>query len=419
MQALEEQRLLLEQQLRQVQEEKRCLKKQRLQQRLERTMTTNRHVNETLKQQQLSHEQTENNDWKIAFQTLDDQRQILQQTKRDLERLWNEYSQTLERLKQSYQSSKANHAMTQETLEEQVAMLQLRLEELLQIPPTQKSRADVDDNEDPEWLQERISEARQRAVEDYWNQTGRPQLKQLEVRLQEQHQRDLQTHRQATRLALDNQRHKMRTLARDMAQREYNVIREQQQQEEEEKDLLIMTAQQEEEQRQRRQLQAQQEAERQWQAKQKEEQQRQKDKQQELEKERQKILQKQEAKDRQAKEDRQREKEIAASATANTKAATKKDDKSTSSGAWFSTLSHFFPFRNNDHSKKMTSAGASSASVSTVACAKIPITNPQPAIENWQRRVPWQPISLPPNDVMQITFPNMKQNSKKSTRKQK
>jgi hypothetical protein len=276
------------------------------------------------------------------------------QSKHDLERLYNEYTKKMKSLEQRCKSSTIQYQTIQEECVNQILRLEL---EIMQFTVSQNTTLTEVDSE---WLQQRIKEVQQQAILDFWNTIGNTKLTEVEHDMQEQHCLLLDKERQKSVATIQRLRHRQRSLAKTMAVREYQLHQHLQQienekkrkQQQEEEDLLILTAEQEEEERMKRIQQAKDDAE----------------------KERQRQQQRPE--EEQEEEKRKKETEQSPSATSSSSFLTR-------------IVPTNFLFK--------SSKGPPPSPTTTKRYV--------PSIENWnQRRVPWQPISIPPNDVLRRTL---------------
>jgi hypothetical protein len=376
-QALEDQILWLEQQLRLVQEEKLRLKglyrkQQRQSKQSERSVLELQSSSVSTTTTSLSP-----SEFLSSLSSLESQQADLHKTKRDLERLLQEYNQKLDSLARKFVASENEYHTVEQELQSQVTALQEQLEKWAD-DAKQQLPTEI---EQEKLLQRRILQAQDQAIVDFWKDTGNLQLERLRRTLEEQHSHSLQRERHQTQVAVQKQREKMRALARAMALREQQLHQQEQeakgyaqQQEHEEQDRLILTAQEEKEERRKRIQQAQDEAQRMLQetreSKEREELERRQKKKQEKEQRKEKLREGQDK--------------------AKTVTVDPRDSQTSppSPAKGTSFLSRLVPGKLSRNDKRHTKA-----------------TDPKPSIENWQRRVPWQPISLPPPDVVQVSPP--------------
>jgi hypothetical protein len=352
---LEEKILGLNQQLRVLQEEKRHFKMKLKKQQQHQSEQGRKRKVITARIPPIEEEEEEEDPVESTTVSLEETLSKLEleykqslQAKHDLERLHNEYTKKMKSLEQRCKSSTIQY----QTIEEEYLNQILKLEQDM----LQNSQNTTLTEADSEWLQQRIKEVQQQAILDFWNTIGNTKLTEVEHDMQRQQHLLLDKERQKSVATIQRLRHRQRSLAKTMAVREYQLHQHLQQienekkrkRQQEEEDLLILTAEQEEEERMKRIQQAKDDAE----------------------KERQPRQQRQ-------KEEEKRKKEIEQSPSA------------TSSSSF---LTRIIP--TNFLSK--SSKGPPPSPTTTKRYV--------PSIENWnQRRVPWQPISIPPNDVLRRT----------------
>ena len=360
-QALEDQISWLEQQIRQVMEEKRLL-----QQRNEKLflLPGSRDVN-----------------YKSDLQALQLQVGELEEGKQVLVELLEEQTEKINHLTKLCHESQSNRMELEKSYQNQLEDMEHQLEE-----QTQKQLEQLDT-----LLNQRVEQAQERAKREIWNDYHQSNTEgKLRAKLASKYTQELELERQKTTAAIEKQRQKMRTLAKAMAIREQklaakqNELQQQQQhQEQEQADpaerLEAERVERERlEQEQQRRAKQEQQAEQQRLLKEKLEMER-------LEKQEQRRLEKEQ---RQLEKQRLREEKLVLRATASSKTET--------------TTTPFAKLKVG--AIKFWKGDTSSPSLSNRKKKMLATTSPKASIECWQRGTPWQPRSLPPTNVVKFTY---------------
>lgn len=348
--ALEEQVLWLEEQLRQVTEERRLIQ-QRLDKipvvpLLDRQGSVSTHTRQL--QQQLEALQEQLEDLTQAKQALVD---VLEDQERQIQNL-------VEQCEQAHQHGRDVQASYQLQLDQ----LTLQLHHQTQDQLTQLQQV----------LQQQIQQAQQQAKEQVWAE-AKERIAKITAQLQRQFDAELQAERLKTAQAIERQRQKMRSLAKAMALREKKLYQQQQ------LDLL-----KDQERRQRTaalKLQQQKQLEEQMQ------QQRLQQQHEEAERMQQQLLLRQQEQERLLQQEQERKHKLEAEKQKKEEQA-RLDKLATAAAKVVPPLPKVLsPFRTSK-SKAANKQESIANPVSTRSRAA-----------NWQRRVPWQP-GLPPMDLL-------------------
>ena len=362
-QALEDQISWLEQQIRQVIEEKRLL-----QQRNEKLflLPGSRDVN-----------------YKSDLQALQLQVDELEEGKQVLVELLEEQTEKINHLTKLCHESQSNRMELEKSYQNQLEDMEHQLEE-----QTQKQLEQLDT-----LLNQRVEQAQERAKREVWNDYHQSNTEgKLRARLASKYTQELELERQKTTAAIEKQRQKMRTLAKAMAIREQKLAaklneqqqqQQQQHQEQEQADAAErLEAERVErerlEQEQQRRAKQEQQAEQQRLLKEKLEMER-------LEKQEQRRLEKEQ---RQLEKQRLREEKLVLRATASSKTET--------------TTTPFAKLKVG--AINFWKGDTSLPSPSNRKKKLLATTSPKASIECWQRGTPWQPRSLPPTNVVKFTY---------------
>ena len=361
-QALEDQISWLEQQIRQVMEEKRLL-----QQRNEKLflLPGSRDVN-----------------YKSDLQALQLQVDELEEGKQVLVELLEEQTEKINHLTKLCHESQSNRMELEKSYQNQLEDMEHQLEE-----QTQKQLEQLDT-----LLNQRVEQAQERAKREVWNDYHQSNTEgKLRARLASKYTQELELERQKTTAAIEKQRQKMRTLAKAMAIREQKLAaklneqqqQQQQHQEQEQADAAErLEAERVErerlEQEQQRRAKQEQQAEQQRLLKEKLEMER-------LEKQEQRRLEKEQ---RQLEKQRLREEKLVLRATASSKTET--------------TTTPFAKLKVG--AINFWKGDTSLPSPSNRKKKLLATTSPKASIECWQRGTPWQPRSLPPTNVVKFTY---------------
>ena len=402
--ALGDEILWLEQQLRRVEEEKRILRKKfRRRQQIRDDIMQNKDrktKSGSKDNDKVTLDEQEEGLLRLAsIEQLEKQKEKLLKAKDQLESIKLDYEQKLQVLQADLSKSKSRKDNLEKIFLTRVKELEKSLQKVRDTTADPKLYEDAD-------LSRKIDEACQAAIADFWIE-GNRRLQEHERELKARYKQELLEERRLANLAVMKQREKMRALARATAIREKEVAAKakeisrrisqerrtqpnknsppkspayKKRNEKSERDQLKAIREEaerkakEEEQRMLLELEREleQERERVHRMNQRREEEKRRCEQEELERKR--LLQ-QHALDM---EERLRQEQIKAAA----------DDSGRKGGKGSSLFRKLL----GSHSKKQKTATISK-----------PITS---SIENYQRRVLWQPVSLPPKELVQITGPN-------------
>jgi len=408
--ALQDQILWLEQQLRRVHEEKCVLKKKGFTRRQYRpdssspsplsseTATSNDRHRKKRQEDKDNDDQADEDLLRLAnLEQLESRKRSLLDAKSKLESLQRDFDQKLRSLQSDLSNSKERRDELDRTLLARVTELETSLRKLIT-----SSTTDTDNGIDELQLSRRLQEACENAISDFWKE-GHRKLEEHEFQLKTRHEDVLQEERRSAEVAVEKQRQKMRSLVKDTAirerdlagkariihQQEQEAIEEKEEQQRQQQEAKLPRRKRKEVEKERRrqailedagrkakeeeerlrfhlERELELETERLQRMKLLEDEEKQRCELEELE--RQRIIQ-QHAKEQEARRKRNSEENDASN-----------NDKKSNDGI----IRSFF--------KKFLGGGSRSKTAPINA-----------SIENFQRRVPWQPITLPPKDIVRIT----------------
>jgi len=227
--ALEDQILWLEQQLRLVHGEKRVLKKKKKKQQWRRQQPNEGEDQDEEKSDDgstaMQNYQHDEELVRLAnIERLDQYKRELLEAKHILVSLQQELKQKLQVLQCTFDESQSRYDTVHHTMMVRVKELEetmIRLQQQTRVPGEEENSNT--DNSSSLFLSQRIQEACELAVTNFWIE-GRRVLNEHEHRLEVLHQQDLQLERQSSERAVKNQRTKMRSLARATAIREQSLF---------------------------------------------------------------------------------------------------------------------------------------------------------------------------------------------------
>jgi len=214
--ALNDEILWMEQQLRRVEQEKSSLKK--------KLSTRERKREEAMVSKSKKHqgkgkttlEKNEEDILRLAnLEQLEKQKESLLTTKAQLESIKLDYDQKLEALQSDLLKSNTRNTNIEKTFLARVKELENSLKKVREAASNPKA------NNDPD-LSRKIEEACQVAIADFWVE-GNRKLQEHERELKARHERELMEERRLATTAVDKQRQKMRALARATAIREKEI----------------------------------------------------------------------------------------------------------------------------------------------------------------------------------------------------
>ena len=216
--ALDDEILWMEQQLRRVEQEKRSLKKKlsNRQQVGEDVMESKSKSKQRRGIGKNSLEKREEDLLRLAnLEQLEKQKDSLITAKAKLESIKLDYDQKLQALQLDLSKSKSRNANLEKTFLARMKQLEASLKKV------REAAANTNINSHPE-LSRKINEACQVAIAEFWME-GNRKLQEHEQQLKAHHERELMEERRLASLAVDRQRQKMRALARATAIREKEI----------------------------------------------------------------------------------------------------------------------------------------------------------------------------------------------------
>ena len=211
--ALQDEILYLEQTLRRVEQEKLSLKKKLSNRQVVREGMTKSKGRKGGKNKLEKHEE---DFLRLAnIERLDKQKESLLAAKAQLEKIKLDYDQKLEALQSDLLKSRSRNSNLEKTFLARVKELESSLKKVRDAAANPKIYSDAE-------LSQKINEACQAAITDFWIE-GNRKLREHEQQLKARHEQDLLEERRLATLAVDKQRQKMRALARATAIREKEV----------------------------------------------------------------------------------------------------------------------------------------------------------------------------------------------------
>ncbi len=386
--ALNDEILWMEQQLRRVEQETSSLKKKLSTRQLKREEVM---ASKSKKHQGKGKSTLEKNEEDILrlanLEQLEKQKESLLTTKAQLESIKLDYDQKLQALQSDLLKSTSRNTNIEKTFLARVKELENSLKKVREAALNSRANSDPD-------LSRKIEEACQIAIADFWME-GNRKLQEHERELKARHERELMEERRLATIAVDKQRQKMRALARATAIREKEIaartkLLSRQQSQTLEKPSGVPRRKNDEKLERKKIKSLREEAER----KAKEEEQRMwLELESELEQERerlQRMKQREEEERRRCEQEELERRRLLQQHALDLEARLRKEQKQAATG-------------------DIRGSNGPSLFGRLFGSRKKTYIIPEPtlaSIENYQRRVMWQPASLPPREAIRITGPN-------------
>lgn len=391
--ALDDEILWLQQQLRRMEQEKRSLNKNLSKRRRARESamkSKNKNKQKEGEAKKISIEEHEEDLLRLAnLEQLEKQKESLLAAKAQLESIKLDYEQKLLALESDLSKSKSRNDNLEKTFLARVKQLEASLKKV------REAAANPQMNNDPE-LSRKINEACQVAIAEFWVE-GNRKLQEHEQQLKQKYEEEIAEERRLSALAVEKQRQKMRALARATAIREKELFARKKLESRQKTQNALSSVnknshQEKEEASEREKIKRlRQEAER----KAKEEEKRMwLELERELKEERerlQRMKQREEEEKRRCEQEELERRRLLQQHALDLEDRLRKEQQEAASGergrSGPSLFGRFFSFRKKvDYLPEPTIQAVS--------------------IENYQRRVMWQPITLPPKEAIQITGPH-------------
>lgn len=384
--ALDDEILWLQQQLRRTEQEKRSLNKKlsKRRQTREDAMKSKNTSKQKEEARKTSIQEHEEDILRLAnLEQLEKQKESLLAAKSQLESIKLDYDQKLLALELDLSKSKSRNSNLEKTFLAHIKELEASLKKVREAGANPKM------NNDPE-LSRKINEACQVAIAEFWVE-GNRKLQEHEQQLKAKYEQEIAEERRLSALAVEKQRQKMRALARATAIREKELFarKKLESRKKPQNSKNASSAQKKEEALEREKIKSlRQEAER----KAKEEEKRMwLELERELKEERerlQRMKQREEEEKRRCEQEELERRRLLQQHALDLEERLRKEQQQAASGEMGRSRSSIFG-RFFGSRKKLNSI-------------------PEPttvSIENYQRRVMWQPITLPPKDAIQVTGP--------------
>jgi len=383
--ALNDEVLWLEQQLRRVEQEQMSLKKKLSNRQQIREGVTLSKGKKKQGKGKSTLEKHEEDVLRLAnLEQLEKQKESLLTTKAQLESIKMDYDQKLQALQSDLLKSTSRNTNIEKTFLARVKELENSLKKVREAASNPKV------NNDPD-LSRKIEEACQVAIADFWVE-GNRKLQEHERQLKASHERDVMEERRLATIAVDKQRQKMRALARATAIREKEIAartkllsRQQSQTTQQRNRGEKLEREKIKSLREEAERKAKEEEERMW-----------LELESELDQERerlQRMKQREEEEKRRCEQEELERRRLLQQHALDLEARLRKEQQQAATGDFRGSTGPSL-FGRLFGSRKKT------------------FVRPEPtvaSIENYQRRVMWQPISLPPKEAIQITGPNQSQ----------